>query len=1090
MITRLKIRSLRRLFARHRFLLYVEAAVFWLLGITAVYFLFGYFVVPSIAEDRIRQFCSGEVSIQSGRFKGISGISLKGVTIAENAEKLTDAPILLADTVEVQFEPLKLLRGRFTVSSVLLSSFLFTADYDAERNHWNLTELSIQSSDKSKQVHIPLIVLQQGALRVRDVHTHLSKTLGTISISGKIAEQTGRNEFGFALKTDRRFGFGPSQLEGGLRVGSKDAQNQFWLTGNIQMPAAGILQNQWNLHEIQLDCTFDDQLVVLRRLNFSLGQGQGAIKGQIHRTEDRRLDLDVRLEDFSLSEQMQPDTIAYGQLHKYLDPGLNRFLKRYHPSGTADVEMTIDGQLKDLSQARLNGVIRCKDVSVQDRRFPYLINHMKGDIEFDGRNLRLAGLNAYHEGVLLHIEGTVHDFGPHAEIDLLTTSPNMRLDDDFYHGLSAPGRDPNEAKMWYLVSPKGLTEFEYHFQKFADGNKTQRIEMNLINVSAIYKHFRYPLENMTGSIVIESNRIKLTELLSKYDNNTQIEINGEIFHYNTPQRNFEIICRGTNIPVDQQLIDAFPQQEKAFFKGLDIDAATDFNVRIFPGLNKNARPEYIAKVEVRGEELEFTEFPLPMTEIDLSAIITRGLVRVNRFDAQTESGRIHFNECTLLPQGKDPNRPGFCLDLDLHQFELNDAFWQAVGPDAEEMLGKLRMEGAVDTTGQLNINLSQQDCMPNNLTIDCNDNPIRWDTIKLGRIDGRFTVKDCNVIFSGFELKDIPLESIPQDLLNEKAQTVFTAVSPKGLARIRIPDGFMRMSPKALTRIDLRAAIDSQDLTIGHTEMIQRLGGICEGDFLVDNELGLWRILAHYDIDQFLYRNWHVSRLAGDLIYDPDTNILHSNDFTAQLYDGTVIGNLEVDLSEKLLYQLEFNFSDIGLSLLPVFSGKEAAHEQTDKGITSGRLVLIGNLENLSDPRGKFNATAVNLEMGRQSLLGKILTAVQFKRPEDFVFHEIELNAEILGPELIFDRVRIIGNPLVFDGGGTINRESRQIAIDLTAWDRIDTDNEGLLDKIARGIGSALWKVQIQGSIEEPQVDAVYLSILKQPLDIFKKKEE
>jgi hypothetical protein len=44
-----------------------------------------------------------------------------------------------------------------------------------------------------------------------------------------------------------------------------------------------------------------------------------------------------------------------------------------------------------------------------------------------------------------------------------------------------------------------------------------------------------------------------------------------------------------------------------------------------------------------------------------------------------------------------------------------------------------------------------------------------------------------------------------------------------------------------------------------------------------------------------------------------------------------------------------------------------------------------------------------------------------------------------------------------------------------------------VLDLLVRGIGSALWKVEIQGDLDSPDVNAVFLSVLKQPLDVFRK---
>jgi len=217
---------------------------------------------------------------------------------------------------------------------------------------------------------------------------------------------------------------------------------------------------------------------------------------------------------------------------------------------------------------------------------------------------------------------------------------------------------------------------------------------------------------------------------------------------------------------------------------------------------------------------------------------------------------------------------------------------------------------------------------------------------------------------------------------------------------------------------------------------------------------------------------------------------LESKGFTATLYDGDVAGDMRIKLQpdEAPRYQLELNYDGVDMQMVSAAGGKTLS-QQIAKGSAAGRLALEGDIGDFSTSRGTFETRIVDLKMGRQSLLGKILMAVQLKRPENFVFSEIDVNAAILGPELIFERIRMLGNPLIFHGKGKVNLQNRQIELDLASWDRKNGNEETILDTLARGIGSALWKVQVRGTLDTPEVDAVYLSVLKHPLDIFKEKE-
>jgi hypothetical protein len=222
---------------------------------------------------------------------------------------------------------------------------------------------------------------------------------------------------------------------------------------------------------------------------------------------------------------------------------------------------------------------------------------------------------------------------------------------------------------------------------------------------------------------------------------------------------------------------------------------------------------------------------------------------------------------------------------------------------------------------------------------------------------------------------------------------------------------------------------------------------------------------------------------------------LKSNNLKAVFYcaespcqDDQITGNMVVSLASQAQagYELELNYQKVDLLQL-IAAARQLTQEESIKGTAAGRLVLVGKFDDLAQPRGKFRARILDMKMGQQSLLGKVLTAVQLKRPENFVFSEIELAADVRASELIFDRVRMVGNPLVFHGKGTVDLKSRQITMELASWDRVLRGEDTVLDMLVRGIGSALWKVEIHGDLDAPQVDAVFLSVLKQPLSVFRK---
>jgi hypothetical protein len=331
---------------------------------------------------------------------------------------------------------------------------------------------------------------------------------------------------------------------------------------------------------------------------------------------------------------------------------------------------------------------------------------------------------------------------------------------------------------------------------------------------------------------------------------------------------------------------------------------------------------------------------------------------------------------------------------------------------------------------------------------------------------------------------DISLDALPK----EPIVRVLTQMNPKGTVGVHLNDGFLKIGANGVEQVDVHAKISAEKLSFGQTDIISGLDGDCEGHFVFDFETNQRHVLAHYDVGQFVYHDRLITDLSGYLVLDPNT--LESDGFTAALYDGVVTGNLKIQLQPDSMprYQLELNYEGVDMSLLSAAGGK-APSQQIAQGSADGRLALEGAIDDFSTSRGTFGSTIADLKMGQQSLLGTILTAVQLKRPESFVFSEIDVNAAVLGPKLVFNRIQMLGNPLIFHGRGTVNLQSRQIGLELASWDRKNGHEETVLEALARGIGSALWKIEVGGTLDATEVDAVYLSVLKHPLDIFKKKE-
>ncbi len=1083
-----KKKNLRFTRLRRRFFLFIKRHFFWLiLGLVGLWVAGSFFVAP-IARSKLSELCNSAVYVKSGRLKGFNGIRLKGVVIAEDTDTLVHDPIVQCDEFEIRFDPWKLLRGKFEINSIVFDGFLLNADYDTGADRWNFQNLFFQSSTKGGKGKIPLVNLRRGVLRIRQrKKNEKPETITQISLNGQAAVQSGVNQYNFSLATDGRFGYGDSTLQGTLKIGQPGEKSHFSAEGEIRMPQTRVFENAWNLENIQFECQFDRRGVMLKRCGFSMGQAQVAIQGAIQRGAEnqRGLNLDVSLRDLRLSDHYEKDAVVYSEpVLELLDPGLRRFLTRYHPSGTGDIELSIKGHLEDLEATQVDGAIICRDVSIQDDKFPYLLEHMRGNIELSGRDLKFDQLTAKHNDVDLQINGSVRNIGPKAEIDLRTTSSNMQFDIDLWKAL-----DERVKRIWSSFTPRGMTKIDYHFRRFPDASKDMTLQLELTDADLIYERFPYPLEHLTGTVIMEPDGVQIKELVSHYDDERKITLNGQVLQTSRRRPQYRIHVQAERIPVDELLINAMPPEQRGFFDKLEVNAVANLDVDVFPNVTGKRPVDYIAKVQLDGDYLLYQGFPLEMEQVHLKADVTQDVVLLREFNGHTSGGQVVMSG-TLLPKGIDSKRPGLCLELKLDDFDLNERFWDVAGKDADRILGKLRLQGKADIHGHLVMNLSTKSCASTDLVIRCAQNPVTWDANELGFADGSFHLKGNSVSFEDFSLNDILLETVPKALLHSRLKAMYDGIKPQGKVDIKVDRGVAEVGQNGLDRMDVSGSVTFRDVAGGQTGVMANIDGIIHGSLGIDRDKNTWRTAADYELDRVKYRDWMISDLQGKYFYDPNTMFLRITDFSGDLYGGKIAGSIKVDLSNEK--QTPYS---LGLSIRDVEVGKLLAGERSDapdqvtEGLAFGALNVEGTLQSTLDSHGKVNAHVVNMKLGKQSVTGRILTAMQFKRPDEFVFSEVEFTALVRGRELIIEDVRMAGKPLVFRGKGKLDWEQKQIQMDLVAFDRLLGKEDTILDLLARGFGAAIWKVEIRGDINQPQVDAVYLSVLKQPLDLFKKEE-
>lgn len=1064
--------------SRRRLISFLRKAIFYLIAAAAVIYALSFAVTAPLAKWQIQKISGHAVYIQSGHLSGIGRLKLKGLVISPDRDSFATAPILQSDKVEIQFEPYALLKGVFSISSVVLEDFLVSADVD--QNKWNFFSAH-ESREPVNVVKLPLIELRKGAFRIRR-KTGSNFELITIGGMNGIIAGSDNRQYHFMVESDGRFGYEGTKLQGELTIAGNGQKNHLSAGGTICMPGARVFENSWNLRKISLECLFDNKSAQVKRLSFESGHGQVDISGTFD-PEHKQIDVALHAENIPISDRYAPDTLVYSEpVLDWLDPGLRKFLRRFHPAGTGDAELKLTGRLDDLSQSHLEGRLTCRDIRVLDERFPYLIEHMTGRIVLSGRNLAFEAMQARHKESLFSLSGGIQNTGPAASIDFQMVSESLPLDEDLFKALN-----PQTKKIWYTFAPSGTMGLVYRFVRMPDGGHDLTMTLKLKTVSAVYKHFPYPLENLQGDVIIKQDAIVFDRLASSGRDGSRVALSGRISDLKNEFPTYAVSVNGENIAVNQSLANAMPAQQRAYFDLVDVNALADVDLKIGSGPQTGGQPDFTAHVRLDGDRLVVKEFPVSMTGLRMEADITPERIDLQEFRADAQAGEIRLSG-QILKEGFLNEQRGVCLDVDLRGLELDASFWQAANKQARPLLGDYQLHGLTDLQGHFENNVPADLCGKTSLTLNCRGSRLYHGPDEIGIAEGKVHYQTDQLGFEDFQFTARHIESLPAEVLTPRLKSFMAWAEPSGDCCLMLRKGSVQLGVAEPRVMDLTGEVILSAISCGKTKPVEDLAGVVSGHLQSRFEQGQWNIeqfVGQYNLDSVTISKCQLTNLQGPLAYDPSQREFRSSSFGAQLYGGDLAGSWDISILEPVSYRVSMAADNVDIR--PLLSSMSPGNDT--RGLARARLELEGVIDRAALPDGRFSLTVRDMRLGQQSMLGKILTAIQLKEPKEYIFSGFELDASVHGNNLLCERVRIAGDPLIFYGSGSLDLSKERVELELVGIDRIFGNEDTIVNMLARGVGSAIWKIQVTGTMQDPEVDTVYLSVLKQPLELFKRKE-
>lgn len=622
-----------------------------------------------IAIGQIVEMTNAKVKTSSIKVHLDGSVFIKDLELkAHQAPKEYDSTILTAKTVYGRFSVLSLLLLRPRLKELKATNFVVNAQYDLDRKKWNTSSLEIKVPSTGGKGKMPKITLLNGTLQYSKVSGNRIKIIAAVPLDATFGPAKQKEKgYTFEIKTARLpGGLGRNKLTGSWKPGSVT------VTGGISSTDVPAFEKVWKIYALAAELKYD---------------------------KNNDYSLKLRINDLISTDRPSGDDDKFqGQAffgNSGIVASLEKFFRRYKPTGKIDVDLeNARGNLNHMAKSSLKGTIKCKDVTICDREFPYRIEKIAGNIDFTHDGFELKNLKGTHGDVEVEFKGYSKTSGPNKIRDLSFECKNMPLNDDLYNALSE-----KHKKLWSNFSPTGSAAVTC--RSFKEANEDSYFNITVIpkEASLTYKGFPYPLKNLKGALVFDRSSITAQNLVSEYQGH-KISLNGKISKCDTDHPHYQLKIIARDIPLDSVLGDALSEKQRNFYEKLEAKGFVNADINIITADDDPHRVDVITETFFEKASIKVPYIsktigrPLIIEDISGNAVFTDDLIDLEKLDGRIEDLPVSFRGRILFSD--QDRQPQYDLVITANQINVNDKLINDFLPDsAKDILEKLQIKGNV-----------------------------------------------------------------------------------------------------------------------------------------------------------------------------------------------------------------------------------------------------------------------------------------------------------------------------------------------------------------------------------------------------------
>jgi hypothetical protein len=332
------------------------------------------------------------------------------------------------------------------------------------------------------------------------------------------------------------------------------------------------------------------------------------------------------------------------------------------------------------------------------------------------------------------------------------------------------------------------------------------------------------------------------------------------------------------------------------------------------------------------------------------------------------------------------------------------------------------------------------------------------------------------------------------------------------------------------------------------------LSGALEAEGSYSTKRGLAKGRVRLAAERLAVEGKAATHTNVEAIYDPNAQKWAAKDFLGDCYGGRLLGSLEIGpaalraegLREETCdlpapsgfeYVLQVAFNDVDLRQFLLAGKPEDKGQMTeDRGpktevgavlrrlssvvrplssdsssVSTGTmdvwLSLSARIGNETRPgtsgegaarrgsevprRGVCHVDIANMQVGKVSPLGNVLSVLRFSEPTDYTFERMSIDSYIRADKLLIPKLDLSGRRAAFTGSGTMDLSTEEIHLMLTARGaRVAAAEPSVLQSLTEGLGGAVVRMEVTGKADSPHVQTKALPVIEDSLRILGAPEE